>query len=134
MRAIVITEPGGPEVLQIRELPAPVPAEGEVLIRVRAFGVNHAETYMRKGEWPEATPVSGIEAVGTVAYDPAGALSEGTSVVTIMGGLGRTRALGERRLCRGPGCQRCDGRHVVELDRSCRDPRELRDRVECSAR
>ena len=91
MRAIVITEPGGPEVLQIRELPDPVPAEGEVLIRVRAFGVNHAETHMRKGEWPEATPVSGIEAVGTVVRDPAGAFAEGTAVVTIMGGLGRTR-------------------------------------------
>ncbi|HYB14844.1 MAG TPA: zinc-binding dehydrogenase [Streptosporangiaceae bacterium] len=91
MRAIVITEPGGPEVLQIRELPEPVPAEGEVLIRVRAFGVNHAETHMRKGEWPEATPVSGIEAVGTVARDPAGAFGEGTTVATIMGGLGRTR-------------------------------------------
>jgi NADPH:quinone reductase len=91
MRAIVITEPGGPEVLQIRELPDPVPAEGEVLIRVRAFGVNHAETHMRNGEWPEAAPVSGIEAAGTVVHDPAGALGEGTSVVTIMGGLGRTR-------------------------------------------
>lgn len=91
MRAIVITEPGGPEVLQIRELPDPVPAEGEVVIRVKAFGVNHAEMHMRKGEWPEATPVSGIEAVGTVMHDPAGALSEGTTVVTIMGGLGRTR-------------------------------------------
>jgi NADPH:quinone reductase len=91
MRAIVITEPGGPEVLQIRELPDPVPAEGEVLIRVKAFGVNHAETHMRKGEWPEAMPVSGIEAVGTVVHDPAGILAEGTTVVTIMGGLGRTR-------------------------------------------
>jgi NADPH2:quinone reductase len=91
MRAIVITEPGGPEVLQVRELPDPVPAEGEVLIRVKAFGVNHAETHMRKGEWPEATPVSGIEAAGTVVHDPAGALAEGTSVVTIMGGLGRRR-------------------------------------------
>ena len=91
MRAIVITEPGGPEVLQIRELPDPVPGEGEVLIRVKAFGVNHAETHMRKGEWPEAAPVSGIEAVGTVVHDPAGALGKGTSVVTIMGGLGRTR-------------------------------------------
>jgi NADPH:quinone reductase-like Zn-dependent oxidoreductase len=91
MRAIVITEPGGPEVLQIQEIPDPVPACGEVLIRVMAFGVNHAETHMRKGEWPEATPVSGIEAVGTVAADPSGALAEGTKVLTIMGGLGRTR-------------------------------------------
>ena len=88
MRAIVITKPGGPEVLQIQEIPDPVPGEGEVLIRVRAFGVNHAETHMRKGEWPEATPVSGIEAVGTVAADPSGALAEGTRVLAIMGGLG----------------------------------------------
>src|SRR5260370_27138225 len=91
MRAIVITEPGGLEVLQIREPPDPVRGEGEVLIRVKAFGVNHAETHMRKGEWPEAAPVSGIEAAGTVVHDPAGALGKGTSVVTIMGGLGRTR-------------------------------------------
>jgi len=91
MRAIVITEPGGPEVLQIREVPDPVPADGEVLIRVMAFGVNQAETHMRKGDWPEATPVSGIEAAGTVAADPSGALAEGTKVLTVMGGLGRTR-------------------------------------------
>ena len=91
MRAIVITEPGGPEVLQIQELPEPIPGEGDVLIRVEAFGVNHAETHMRKGEWPESTPVSGIEAVGTVAADPSGALAEGTKVLAIMGGLGRVR-------------------------------------------
>lgn len=91
MRAMVITKPGGPEVLQIQEVPDPVPGDGEVLIRVRAFGINHAETHMRKGEWPEATPVSGIEAVGTVAADPSGTLAEGTKVITIMGGLGRTR-------------------------------------------
>jgi NADPH2:quinone reductase len=91
MRAIVITEPGGPEVLQIQEVADPVPGDREVLIAVKAFGVNHAETHMRKGEWPEATPVSGIEAVGTVVTDPSGALAEGTTVLTIMGGLGRTR-------------------------------------------
>jgi NADPH:quinone reductase len=91
MRAIVITEPGGPEVLQVRQVPDPVPHEEEVLIRVKAFGVNHAETHMRKGEWPEATPISGIEAVGTVVEDPSGALAAGTRVLTIMGGLGRSR-------------------------------------------
>jgi len=91
MRAIVITEPGGPEVLQIQEVADPVPGDQEVLIAVKAFGVNHAETHMRKGEWPEATPISGIEAVGTVVTDPSGVLAEGTKVLTIMGGLGRTR-------------------------------------------
>ena len=91
MRAIVITGPGGPEVLRVRELPDPVPAEDEVLIRVEAFGVNHAETHMRKGEWPEATTVSGIECAGTVAADPSGRLAEGMTVVALMGGMGRTR-------------------------------------------
>jgi NADPH:quinone reductase len=91
MRAIVITEPGGPEVLKVQEVADPVPGDGEVLIAVKAFGVNHAETHMRKGEWPEATPISGIEAVGTVVADPSGMLAEGTKVLTIMGGLGRTR-------------------------------------------
>jgi NADPH:quinone reductase len=92
MRAIVITKPGGPEVLEIQEVADPVPGEGEVLIEVKAFGINHAETHMRKGEWPEATPISGIEAVGTVASDASGVLAEGTKVLTIMGGLGRTRS------------------------------------------
>ncbi len=91
MRAIVITEPGGPEVLEIQEIADPVPGEGEVLIEVKAFGINHAETHMRKGEWPEATPVSGIEAVGVVASDPSGTLVPGAKALAIMGGLGRTR-------------------------------------------
>ncbi len=91
MHAMVITEPGGPEVLRVQEVADPVPGEGEILIRVKAFGINHAETHMRKGEWPEATPISGIEAVGTVAEDPSGALAEGAKVVAIMGGLGRVR-------------------------------------------
>jgi NADPH:quinone reductase-like Zn-dependent oxidoreductase len=46
MRAIVFDEHGGPEVLQIREPDAPRPGPDEVLIRVRAFGLNHADTYM----------------------------------------------------------------------------------------
>jgi NADPH:quinone reductase-like Zn-dependent oxidoreductase len=91
MRAIVITKPGGPEVLQIQEVFDPIPNDDEVLIQVKAFGVNHAETHMRKGEWPEATPISGIEAVGTVVKDGSGRLAEGTKALTIMGGLGRSR-------------------------------------------
>src|ERR1700758_3518108 len=91
MRATVITEHGAPEVLQIQELPTPEPGDGDVLIRVKAFGVNHAETHMRKGEWPEWTAISGIEAVGEVVEDPSGKLAEGTKVLTIMGGLGRFR-------------------------------------------
>jgi NADPH:quinone reductase-like Zn-dependent oxidoreductase len=91
MRAIVITEPGGPDVLQVQEVPDPVPGDDDVLIRVHAFGINHAEGHMRKGEWPEATPVSGIECAGTVVHDPSGVIPDGTTVVAIMGGMGRSR-------------------------------------------
>ncbi len=53
MRAIVINEYGGPEQLVIKEIPEPEPAPGQVVIEVKAFGLNHAETYMRKGLWGE---------------------------------------------------------------------------------
>src|SRR6185437_9124419 len=91
MKAIVITRPGGPEVLATADLPDPVPAAGEVLIRVRAFGLNHADAYMRSGAWGEVAQVPGIECAGTVAADPAGRLAAGTPVVAILGGMGRTR-------------------------------------------
>lgn len=91
MKAMVITRNGGPEVLEPRVVPDPVPNAEEVLIKVEAFGINHAETHMRTGEWPEWTPISGIEAVGSVVEDPGRRFVPGTRVVTIMGGLGRTR-------------------------------------------
>jgi NADPH:quinone reductase len=91
MRAITITAYGGPEVLAITELPSPVPATGEVLIRVRAFGLNHAEVYMRSGAWGQVAQVPGIECAGTVAADPSGRLAPGTPVVALLGGMGRTR-------------------------------------------
>ncbi|HUA07473.1 MAG TPA: zinc-binding dehydrogenase [Solirubrobacteraceae bacterium] len=91
MRAIVMNEHGGPEVLRLEELPDPVAGEGEVLIRVRAFGLNHADTYMRSGVWQFGIPVLGIEAAGTVEDDPSGNLATGTAVVAIVGGMARTR-------------------------------------------
>jgi NADPH:quinone reductase len=91
VQAIVLTEHGGPEVLEIRELPDPVPEQGEVLIRVRAFGLNHADTYMRSGVWSFGIPVLGIEAAGTVELDPSGRLAPGTKVIAIVGGMARDR-------------------------------------------
>jgi len=91
MKAIVISTYGGPEVLTVTELPDPVPAEGEILIRVRAFGLNHAETYMRSGAWGEVAQVPGIECAGKVEADPSGRLAAGTPVIAILGGMGRTR-------------------------------------------
>ncbi|KIJ61303.1 hypothetical protein HYDPIDRAFT_116054 [Hydnomerulius pinastri MD-312] len=97
MSAIVLDHFGGLDALTYATLPVPVPAPGEVLIRIRAFGLNHAEIHMRKGEWAEAAPVSGIECVGIVVAAPVleGESEEkfppGTCVATLMGGLGRTR-------------------------------------------
>lgn len=91
MRAIVIDEHGGPEVLRVSELPDPEAGEDEVLIRVKAFGLNHADTYMRSGVWRFGIPVLGIEAAGIVEHDPSAKLSPGTTVVAIVGGMARTR-------------------------------------------
>jgi NADPH2:quinone reductase len=91
MRAIVVSQYGGPEVLTIETLTDPVPVAGEVLIRVKAFGLNHADTYMRAGVWPFGIPVLGIECAGVVEADPEGVFDPGTRVVAVVGGLARTR-------------------------------------------
>ncbi|MFF1868581.1 zinc-binding dehydrogenase [Kitasatospora herbaricolor] len=91
MKAIVISAYGGPEMLRVTDLPDPVPAQGEVLIRVKAFGLNHAEAYMRAGAWGDVAAVPGIECAGLVEADPSGRLAPGTRVVAILGGMGRTR-------------------------------------------
>lgn len=91
MQAVVITQFGGPEVLQHRTVPKPAPTQGEVLVRVHAFGLNHAEMHMRKGEWDEWNPISGLECVGTVDADPSGTFEPGRKVIGVMGGMGRNR-------------------------------------------
>jgi NADPH:quinone reductase-like Zn-dependent oxidoreductase len=90
MKAIVIEAHGGPEKLVLREVPDPEPKPGHVVIAVKAFGVNHAEAHMRRGEWPESMPISGIECAGVVKADPDGRFAPGQKVVALMGGMGRT--------------------------------------------
>ena len=90
MRAIVIEKFGGPDCLVFEDLPEPEPAAGQVVIDVKAFGLNHAEMHMRRGEWAEAAPVSGIECVGLVTAAPGGEFPVGAKVAALMGGLGRT--------------------------------------------
>src|ERR1700746_1759342 len=90
MRAILRKQFGGPGVLEIRESPEPEPKEGYAVIEVKAFGLNHAELHMRKGEWAEIADVSGIECVGVVKSCPGGEFAPGTKVAALMGGLGRT--------------------------------------------
>lgn len=67
MRAIQITEHGGPEVLQLAELPEPEPGAGELLVETAACGVNYIDTYHRTGAYPVELPFTpGMEAAGVV--------------------------------------------------------------------
>ena len=90
MRAIVLEKFGGLDSLVYKEIPDPEPKAGHVVIEVKAFGLNHAEMHMRRGEWAEAANVIGIECVGLVKACPGGEFPVGAKVATLMGGLGRT--------------------------------------------
>src|SRR5581483_648542 len=90
MRAMVISRFGGPEVLRLAERPDPNPAADQVLIEVKAIGLNRAELYMRSGAWGEVAEISGIECVGVVRHDPAGRFAAGQKVAALMGGMGRS--------------------------------------------
>ena len=91
MKAAVIHEPGGPEVLKLETRPVPVPKHGEILIRVKAFGLNRSELFTRLGLSPTVSfpRILGIEAAGLVERAPGGELQEGDIVATAMGGMGR---------------------------------------------
>jgi NADPH2:quinone reductase len=90
MRAIVLEKFGGLDSLVYKDIPEPEPKAGHVVIEIKAFGINHAEMHMRRGEWAEAAPVSGIECVGLVKSCPGGEFPVGAKVAALMGGLGRT--------------------------------------------
>jgi NADPH2:quinone reductase len=90
MRAILRKQFGGPDVLEIREIPEPEAKNGHAVIEVKAFGINHAEKHMREGNWAEIADVSGIECVGVVKSCPGGEFAVGKKVAALMGGLGRT--------------------------------------------
>jgi NADPH:quinone reductase-like Zn-dependent oxidoreductase len=91
MRAAVIREAGGPDVLKVESLPIPTPKNGEVLIRVKAFGLNRSEMFTRQGHSPDVKfpRVLGIEAVGVIETAPGGEFRKGDIVATAMGGMGR---------------------------------------------
>ena len=77
MRAVVITSPGGPDVLRLSDVPDPVPEPGEVVIEVTAAGVNRADVMQRQGFYPPppgAPPYPGLECSGRI-----GALGPGVT-------------------------------------------------------
>src|SRR5260370_7514009 len=69
MKAIQVHQFGGPEVLQLQEIPTPKPAAGQVLVRVHAAGVNPYDTYMRNGTYAIKPPLPytpGSDAAGVI--------------------------------------------------------------------
>jgi NADPH:quinone reductase-like Zn-dependent oxidoreductase len=91
MKAAVIYEAGGPDVLKVESWPIPMPRQGEVLIRVKAFGLNRSELFTRQGHSPSVKfpRILGIEAVGLVEQAPGDEFRRGDIVATAMGGMGR---------------------------------------------
>jgi NADPH2:quinone reductase len=67
MRAVVVTRTGGPDVLELQDLPAPGPEEGQLLVDIEAVGVNYRDVYERTGAYGGTPPfVAGVEGAGTV--------------------------------------------------------------------
>lgn len=78
MRAIAISQPGGPEVLQLQTLPEPQAGAGECLIAVEAYGINRPDVLQRKGAYPPpagASPLPGLEVAGRIVSGDAAALA-----------------------------------------------------------
>jgi NADPH:quinone reductase-like Zn-dependent oxidoreductase len=91
MKAAVVSAAGGPEVLRLESRPIPTPKQGEVLLRVKAFGLNRSELFTRQGLSPSVKfpRILGIEAVGLVEHAPGNEFHKGDVVATVMGGMGR---------------------------------------------
>ncbi|RZJ63118.1 MAG: NADPH:quinone reductase [Flavobacterium sp.] len=91
MKAAVLHQPGSAENIKIEQREVPKPAEDEVLVRIKAFGLNRSELMTRKGFSPDVhfPRVLGIECVGEVVNDPSGDFQEGQKVAAFMGGMGR---------------------------------------------
>lgn len=91
MKAAVTIQPGGPSVIEIKEVPKPKIKSGWALISVKAFGLNRSEIFTRRGESPGVTfpRIQGIECVGVVEEDPSNTYAKGQQVAAMMGGMGR---------------------------------------------
>jgi NADPH:quinone reductase-like Zn-dependent oxidoreductase len=73
-----------------KEILDPEPNAGYVIIDIKAFGLNHAEMHVRRGEWAEAAKVIGIECVGLVKSYPVGKFPIGAKVAALIGSVGPT--------------------------------------------
>jgi putative PIG3 family NAD(P)H quinone oxidoreductase len=93
MRAVVITEPGGPEVLKVQDVPDPIPQSDEVIIDVAATAINRADLLQRQGHYPPpagASPYPGMECSGTISAlgDAVAGWEVGDEVCALLAGGG----------------------------------------------
>ena len=115
MKAYVIHEAGGLDVLKLEDVPIPEVKPGWVLIRIKGFGLNRAEIMTRQGhsgdavKWPR---VIGIECVGEIVNASDSSFDAGQTVATVMGGLGRNHDGSYAEYTLVPGSQ------VIPLDTS----------------
>jgi len=109
MRAVVVTEPGGPDQLTIAEVPDPVAGPGELLVRVAAAGVNRADLLQRQGFYPPPKGISdviGLEVSGRVEAIGEGVegWAVGDEVVALLagGGYAELTVVPAGQCCRPP--------------------------------
>ena len=94
MKAVVLTKPCKAEEMTVTEIPVPETRPGWVLIKVKAFGINHSEVLLRQFEvaqdYIRKPIVPGIECVGEVIFPSDRELTKGQRVMALMGGMGRS--------------------------------------------
>ena len=94
MKAVVLTKPSKAEEMRLSDIPIPEVRPGWVLVKVRAFGINHSEVLLRQFEiaqdYIRKPIVPGIECVGEVADPSDGGFNKGQRVMALMGGMGRS--------------------------------------------
>ena len=94
MKAVVLTEPTKAEEVRLTDCPVPQVRPGWVLVKVRAFGMNHSEQILRRNEiradYIQKPLIPGIECVGEIADPSDSSFQKGQRVAALMGGMGRS--------------------------------------------
>ena len=94
MKAVILTKPTESTEIKITECPTPAGKPGWVLVRIKAFGMNHSEQILRKSEisapYIQKPIIPGIECVGEIADASDTAFTAGQKVIALMGGMGRS--------------------------------------------
>lgn len=120
MQGILVRKTGGPEVLEVADLPKPAPKDGEALVRITVAGINFRDVYVREGVYPVKTP-----------FTPG---SEGAGVVEAVGPGVTLVAPGDRVAWSSSPDEGCFAAyHAVPADKLVKIPEGIDDRTACAA-